>query len=105
MGLRVRRKTDGQRVQNHMSGLSEHFLIDDDQNEQDENSDYGTGYETLFIHPKIQRNLLSMGVEQCFIDRLYAYRRIIFLRVPEALSIEASAVCSYVNRNESAKRK
>ena len=50
MGLRVRRKTDG-RVQNHMGGLSEHFLIDDDQNKQDENSDYGTGYDTLLVHP------------------------------------------------------
>lgn len=42
-------------------GLSENFLVDDDQDEQDENGDDGTGYETLLVHPKIQRNLVSIG--------------------------------------------
>lgn len=38
-------------------GLSEHFLVDNDQNEQDENGNDGTSYESLLVHPKIQRNL------------------------------------------------
>ena len=42
-------------------GLSEHFLVDDNQDEQDENSDDSTGYEALLVHPKVQRNLELVG--------------------------------------------
>jgi hypothetical protein len=42
-------------------GLGKHFLVDDDQDDQDENGDDGAGYETLFVHPKIQRNLRYIG--------------------------------------------
>jgi len=38
-------------------GSGEHFLVDDDYDQQDENGDNGASYETLFVHPKIQRNL------------------------------------------------
>ena len=44
-----------------MGDLSEHFLVDNDQDEQDENGDDCTGYEALLVHPKVQRNLESMG--------------------------------------------
>ena len=33
--------------------LREHFLVDDNQDEQDENSDDSTGYEALLVHPGI----------------------------------------------------
>ena len=42
-------------------GLSEHFLIDNDQDDQDENGDDCASYEALLIHPKVQRNLESVG--------------------------------------------
>jgi len=44
------------------------------------------------------------GDEQGFVKGLHAHRRIIFLSVPEALSIDASAPCSYVNRCQPTKR-
>jgi len=34
-----------------MGGLGENFLVDYDQDEQDENSDDGAGYEALLVHP------------------------------------------------------
>lgn len=39
-----------------------------------------------------------------FVNGLHSYRRIIFLSVPEALSIDASAVCNCVNRRQSTER-
>jgi len=38
-------------------GSGEDFLVDDDYDQQDENGDNATGYETLLVHPEIQRNL------------------------------------------------
>lgn len=38
-------------------GLGKHFLVDDDQDQQDENGYDGAGYETLLVHPKIHGNL------------------------------------------------
>lgn len=48
---------DGRRGIRGSRVSGEHFLVDDDQDEQDENGDDGTSYNTLLVHPKIQMNL------------------------------------------------
>lgn len=88
-----------------MRSLCEHFLVDDDQDEQDENSDDSTGYEALLVHPKFKETWNQWGDERGVISELYAYRRTIFLSVPEALSIDTSAPCSYKSNRKLTKRK
>jgi len=53
---------------------------------------------------KFKRIWDKSGEEQSTVHELHAYRRIIFLSVPEALSIDVSAVCSCVTRRQSTER-
>lgn len=65
-----------------------HLLIDDDEDDNDEHSNDRSCYHTLLVHPVSSESHDNSASER-------AYRRIICLSVPDALSIDPSAVRSY----------
>lgn len=68
---------------------SNEFEPQDDTDEKNENGNDGTGDNTLLVHPEV------IAICQDYVLRYQisvgTYLRIIFLRVPDARSIEVSA--------------
>ena len=75
------------------------FLPYDDAYEQDENEDDDGGHDALLVHPASRRYVLDKpdcaSTKNTATSQLKpTHLRIIFLSVPDALSIDVSAVCS-----------